>query len=426
MTYLASQPKKTLYALLSILSIFPVPFLAHAQAARTTAALYFQRVDHFDEVAREPAIAQHPNGTLFVAGYGSPEGQPLQSVPRLWKSSDGGLTWIRVNVGGETDGALANSDVSLSIAPDGTIYFASMQFDRRTLEGVHIVVGVSEDVGQTWKWTMLSKKRYDDRPWVAVAPDGTAHVIWNDGTAVYHTSSRDRGKTWTVPQGINPDAGSSFLSVGPKGEIAVRLTPISASGNKYTDGIDLIAVSTNGGASWEKHSAPGKRDWAPMDTPAATPRWVEPLAWDSRGNLYSLWTDLKGIWLARSTDRGVTWQTFKVASADSLPYYPDLVMGPSGKVGATWFSGAGDSLRWRACLIQWDQGRTQPRIVLSPPMPTMSWTKADEPDHVLVPTTAGEYLQPLFLKDGTLTVVGPIQDVKSSHYGFTFWKFASR
>jgi len=30
---------------------------------------------------------------------------------------------------------------------------------------------------------MLSKKRFDDRPWVAVEPDGTVHVVWNDGNA---------------------------------------------------------------------------------------------------------------------------------------------------------------------------------------------------------------------------------------------------
>ncbi len=37
----------------------------------------------------------------------------------------------------------------------------------------------------------------------------------------------------------------------------------------------------------------------------------------------------------------------------------------------------------------------------------MSWTKADELDHVLVPTTTGEYLQPIFRNEGTLTIVSP-------------------
>ena len=149
-----------------------------------------QRVDHIDEPTREPAIVESHGGTIFVAGYGSRDfQQQLQKVPRLWKSTDHGVTWERVNVGGEKEGALADSDVSLAVAPDGTIYFATMQFDVKSMEGVHIVVGVSKDGGQSWRWQMLSNKRGDDRPWVAVAPDGTAHVIWNDGSGVYHTAN---------------------------------------------------------------------------------------------------------------------------------------------------------------------------------------------------------------------------------------------
>jgi hypothetical protein len=398
---------------------------AQTLASNSTSSplIQLQRIDHVDESAREPAIIEQPDGTLFVAGYGSPQTRDPQVVPHLWKSNDHGTTWSRVNVGNEKDGALANSDVSLSVAPDGTIYFATMQFDRKALEGVHIVVGVSKDAGQTWQWKMLSKKRYDDRPWVAVAPDGTAHVIWNDGNGVYHTSSHDRGTTWSDPQVVHPNAGSSHLTAGPNGEVVVRLTPVSASGGRYTEGIDLVAVSTDGGITWQKHPAPGNRDWAPMDTSGATPRWVEPLAWDLHGDLYSLWTDIKGIWLARSTDRGGTWKTYKVSDTDALPYFPDLAASPTGELAATWFSGVAESLRWHLCTIQFDKDAEHPRVTISAPLETSAWTMADEPDHVLVRTTAGEYLQPIFLKDGRVAVVSPIQDEKTDRYGFTFWRF---
>src|SRR5687767_8791435 len=87
-----------------------------------------QRVEHIDVVAREPMLVEHPNGTLFVAGYGEPR-------PTLWKSLDRGATWSRVDVGTEAEGAAGNSDVDLAIAPDGTLYFASMTFDRAAGEG---------------------------------------------------------------------------------------------------------------------------------------------------------------------------------------------------------------------------------------------------------------------------------------------------
>ncbi len=54
-------------------------------------------------LAREPMIAELPNGALFVSGYSD-------TTPKLWKSSDRGATWARVNVGTAADGAIGNSD----------------------------------------------------------------------------------------------------------------------------------------------------------------------------------------------------------------------------------------------------------------------------------------------------------------------------
>ena len=58
-------------------------------------------IDHLDAPAREPMIVEHPDGTLFVSGYGS-------GAPVLWKSGDSGATWSRVKVGTNADGAAGN------------------------------------------------------------------------------------------------------------------------------------------------------------------------------------------------------------------------------------------------------------------------------------------------------------------------------
>ncbi len=401
-------------------------FLASFCRSQSTPAPLVQldRVDYLDHAAREPSIVQHPDGTLFVAGYGTARERDAQKVPRLWKSTDEGATWKPVNVGGEQAGALANSDVSLAMALDGTLYYASLQFDIKAGEGAHIVLGVSKDRGDTWRWTMVSNNRFDDRPWVAVAPDGTAHVIWNDGSGVYHVSSRDQGAKWSDRQTINPGGGSSFLAVGPNGEVAVRIVPPSASGNKYTEGADLIAVSSDGGKTWQKHDAPGKRDWAPMDVSGAVPRWVEPLAWDSEGVLYSLWTDIKGIWLARSGDRGITWKQYKVADTEQLAYYPYLTARGSGELAATWFSGAASTLRWRVCKIQ--TGSDPLRVSKSSDLDIEAWHAPEPANYSPVPETGGEYLSAIFLRNGKIAVVTPIQNPPAKRFGFTFWLFGGR
>ncbi len=81
-------------------------------------------------------------------------------------------------------------------------------------------------------------------------------------------------------------------TVDSNGEIAVHVTPASAGYNKFTPGVDLIAVSRDGGKTWQKHPAPGERDWN-ADWNKGTPRWVEPVAWDADGALYSLWGSQK-------------------------------------------------------------------------------------------------------------------------------------
>ena len=241
-----------------------------AHATPPTTLIIADPVDHLDALAREPMVVEHPGGTLFVSGYGQPG-------PKLWQSRDRGATWARVNVGTEADGAIGNSDVDLAVARDGRLYFVTMGFDRKVGEGTHIAIGVSKDVGATWSWTTLSKTRFDDRPWVEVAADGTAHVIWNDGSGVRHAVTQNGGAAWTERSRIHAQGGSSHLALGPDREIAVRVTPLSASGNKFDKGVDLVAVSTDAGATWQKHAAPGQREWS------------FPITWRSRFSATVAW-----------------------------------------------------------------------------------------------------------------------------------------
>lgn len=257
-----------------------------------------------------------------------------------------------------------------------------------------------------------------------MAPDGTAHVIWNDGSGVYHSASRDRGSKWTEPQRIHSLGGSSHLSIGPNGEISVRITPASASGNRFDEGVDLIAVSTDGGSTWQERQLPGKRDGASLGGLGAIPRWVEPLAWDATGALYVLWTDIKGIWMGRSDDLGVHWKTWMIAETEAMLYFPYLTARRSGELAATWFSGAAGNLHWQACRIQiTDHG--EPKVTRSSLFVTESFSDPHD-GSAPVRETAGEYLAALILHDNSLAVVSPIQNPAAKRFGFSFWRLSDQ
>jgi hypothetical protein len=385
-------------------------------------------IDHLDVVAREPMIVEHPDGTLFVAGFGASRvGQKSKDEPTLWKSRDGGTTWARVNVGSETDGAIGNSDVDLAVSRDGTLYFVNLLFDEKKFEGKQVSVGVSRDLGTTWKWTLLSKTRFDDRPWVKVAPDGTAHAIWNDGAGVCHAVSQDGGMTWTERDRIHPQGGSSHLAVGPNGEMAVRITPLSASGNRYDEGVDLIAVSADRGMTWRKYTAPGVRDWAPASSDTEyILRWVEPLAWDIRGSLYSLWTGPGGVWLARSPDQGETWTTWRVTDGPEPAFYPYLVARGPGELAATWFSFRQEVLQAHAARIEVGEGDTPPQVVESQPFEPDCWLESRSPEDLPVRYAGGEYLAICFLRNGGLAIVSAVENRRDTRFGFSFWKLEER
>ena len=375
-------------------------------------------VEHLDRLTREPMVVEVSGGALIVVGY---DGE-LGSGPNMYRSDDHGANWVRVDVGRMADGAIGNSDVDLAVGPDGTLYLAAMTYDRKKDEGTRIAVGASRDAGATWSWKVVSEARFDDRPWVAATPDGAAHVIWNDGSGVRYAVSGDRGASWTERPRISEQGGSSHLAVGPHGELAVRVTPLSASGNIFTPGVDLIAVSRDGGKTWQKHRAPGTRDWS-IDDDKETLRWVEPIAWDAGGSLYYLWGSQKGVWVARSLDLGETWTSWHIVERDELSYFPYLTARGPGELAATWTSGEDDDLRVHVATIRFRNEQAPPQVIEAQPFQTDIWSRpkhSGDPPHR---STGGEYVPVTFLQTGNLGVVTTIQNLGEKRLGFKWWRF---
>ncbi|MBM4186700.1 MAG: exo-alpha-sialidase [Gemmatimonadetes bacterium] len=380
-------------------------------------------VGHLDQLVREPMVVRHRSGALFVSGYWDP-------IPPVYRSTDDGATWRRLDLGAATDGAAGNSDIDLAVGPDGTVYLITLVFDRANYRGIGIRVAASRDTGATWSWTSLSETPGDDRPWIEVAPDGTVHAIWNDGQGVSHALSADGGRTWTETERANSLGGSSHLAVGPAGEVAVRYVPMSASGNRFDAGVEGLAVSDDRGTSWRRYPPPAPLAWYPLFDTTVTPpvprmpeqpRWVEPLAWDSTGALFAFWAVDSTVWLGRSLDKGGTWQSWPIAVAPATAYYPYLVARGNGELAASWITGKGAAMRANLARIAvTDSG--PPSVALAEPFDFESYTLPGfGPDGTR--DAAGEYLPVLFLADGSIGIVTPIQHVAASRMGFMWRRY---
>ena len=394
------------------------PLLANGQSKLEL--IVKNKIDHISSLAREPMIAQHPNRSLFLTGYRNDS-----DSPQLWKSNDMGKHWQAVDVGSAEDGAQGNSDVALLIDEAGTIYFLSMTytkiptdltgFDFSTLKGEQITLGISRDEGKTWKWQNISKGDYDDRPWIRKTTNGDLHIIWNDGQGVHYSRSTDQGENWKRQAKISPKGGSSFLAAGPDGQLAVRVAPLSASGNKLDAGIDLVRLSLDNGSSWKDVQLPGKRSWT-QDF-SGIPRWVEPLSFDPKGRLYSLWSEGQQLKMGISSDNGQNWREQLIAESQDTLYYPYMET-KGGYTLCTWVAGFNDKIRHHAAVIQVEADNFQ--IFHLGPQKLDIRSRFEVGDNQL--STGGEYFPIILLANGNFGMATTIQNKTANRLGFTWWE----
>ena len=389
-------------------------------AQTTTELIVKNKIDHIATLAREPMVAEHPNGTLFVSGY-----RNSSDSPQLWKSQDQGKTWQAVDVGSPEDGAQGNSDVDLYIDQEGTVYLLTMtytkfpenlvNFDFSTLKGEQITLGISRDEGESWDWQTISQNDYDDRPWITETTNGHLHVIWNDGEGVHHAMSQDRGRSWEQLTDIYPKGGSSFMTSGPSGKLAVRVAPLSASANKLDEGVDLIRLSADNGTTWSDVEVPGSRNWT--QNLSGIPRWVEPLAYDEQGQLHLLWSEGSELKLAISGDNGASWQEHTIAQSQDTMYhaYMETV---NDKILCSWVSGFGNRIRHHAAVVVVGQQEVETHTI--EPQRADIWSRFAVGDYER--STGGEYYPIIPLANGNIGMVTTIQNAKANREGFTWWE----
>ena len=193
-----------------------------------------------------------------------------------YTSFDGGVTWTNVQVPGLTaetggQGQFAHvdsaGDPAMSIAPDGTVYYANIVFNRDN-PASGVAVSVSHDGGLTWgapnmvTWVKAGNF-FNDKEWIVGGPNGKAVVTWTvfyQGphgagylqSPIVMATSFDGGHTWNnqgrpVSDASHPfDSGSQPL-FGKDGALYVAYEGSSPSTGFATDAT-VIARSTDNGA----------------------------------------------------------------------------------------------------------------------------------------------------------------------------------
>lgn len=316
---------------------------AGGDAGDDPAALAFGEPMLIDEVRAggEPVIAVSRQGTLIVSAHpgfthyhtGDPAHPPTEVlVPfagqsYLWRSTDGGATWQPVGLPSSPSGegprglGFGVSDPDLTITANGRIWHT----DLEALASAS--VSWSDDDGVTWvQGNPAASGGPVDRQWLASLGD-TVYF-----TANYITDHRilrsEDGLAW---ERVGDVPCSGDLVGSPDG---VLYAGCGAS----------VAVSEDGGQTWEERAVPGHE----VDARALT----EP-AVDGAGNVWLAWHEGESaLWLAGSPDRGATWPWVHdltpalrgaLGGGEALTvFWPWVSAGSAGRVAVTAYASASE------------------------------------------------------------------------------------
>ncbi len=328
------------------------------------------------------------------------------------RSRDGGHTWDPAFVvpGGQdfydfTTGAYSlNWDPAIAVSSDGIVYVAFMHSDSASNPAGSPYVAVSFDHGASFAYTtpviVPPKIAFGDRDFIAVAPDGTVYVTWNyapvarfitllcapSGSCSYAsgdfnvliTSSKDHGRTWSLPDDVSPGfprggALEGPLAVGSNGEIFVAFDSFPTAANfSLSPGHEYFTSSRDGGQTWSKPIL-----LSGAYTCSLTTWWIETtLGLSSGGTAYvsfDVETPQGDVGFVRySQDNGVTWSPLirVTPDMDGAAHIMQVAPGDNGVAYLAWLTDNATDGSWSVYAATLDTStNTVSAPVLVSPMP---------------------------------------------------------
>lgn len=293
-------------------SVAPIEEASNAQAWQTT---------HLGAGRHPRLIVDEQDGTWYVSFNDS------QSI-RVLASRNQGQTWRDIGlVYTLFDPAKAATNHGLYLAPDGSLHSIWVENSQaRQWAGMSIGHARQEVAGQG-DFSVREAIRITsadgpsvDSPVMAFAPNGEAHLFWNNGVGTgmgrFHQWSSDFGQSWSPVRNVYSGLSGQTRQAGLVFDSANRLHLISSSaGPVYPDGSrfypDAIRYATWQDGQWSAEYETLWPEIAPGEFPAAV---------ITRGN------QLHFVWSAREGYRAVYYASATLDSPElALPGLPDKV-----------------------------------------------------------------------------------------------------
>ena len=307
-----------------------------------------------------PSLAIAPDGNVYLAWADITYGDGEIYVLR-WDGS----SWQTVGSDSASGGGISNTAngswvPSLAIAPDGMPWVAWEDHSRWNAE-----IYIRRWSGSSWETvgsgsasgagiSNSNGESYD--PSLAIGPDGSAFVAWEDNSAgdkeIYvrrwnGSSWEEAGSGSASDGGISDNSGDSrfpTLAAAPDGSVYIAWQDRSSGENE-------IYVLRWDGSFWQEVGAGSASEGGVSDNAGAS--WLPSLALDSDGTPYVSWED-HGSWNAEIYIRswnGSSWETVGAGSASGSGISgnagrsvdPSLAIGPNGTPYIAWEDDTHDS-----------------------------------------------------------------------------------